>query len=481
MAIIKKVTVLDVSKIRLDQDAYVGDIIDFAEINQVDTTFIIKKIDEARDLEYEKRLAQVKSTYQLEKENAISQAIKEKDQRVFLLNEQLKKIEKEVADRMSMTSEKQKNDLLHKIELLEKEKQSMELDRVRAIKESVYLTETRFNDKINELNMKLNSREIEIQHNTNKATYELNRQILVLNQELQEKQRNLEHLKEVHQKDLRIAVNEKETELKEVIKEHENRISSLQLSKSALNIKKQGENLESWCNNEYQQFAVSGFETCSWEKDNKVIRDDVDAKGSKADYIFKVYASKDKKDSELLSSVVCEMKSEGPLSDNKTKNADHFKKLDNDRAKKSCEYALLVSELEWDTHNDSPIKKVLEYDKMYVIRPQYFIVFLSIITALGMKYKDILMQNNFEKAQFKDIEDILTDFENMKNEILDKSFRLLEKEITEILKNAESIQIASKKIIESTEYIIEKRLSVIRKKIEDFNIKKMNKKIDLVS
>ena len=95
------------------------------------------------------------------------------------------------------------------------------------------------------------------------------------------------------------------------------------------------------------------------------------------DYIFKVYASSSHKENELLTSVACEMKNESPNSTNKKKNSDHFLKLDKDRKKKGCEYALLISELEWDQANDVPIRKVVGYEKMYVVRPQYFITFLS--------------------------------------------------------------------------------------------------------
>ena len=92
-------------------------------------------------------------------------------------------------------------------------------------------------------------------------------------------------------------------------------------------------------NTEYENYAQCGFEACSWEKDNLSIKDDGDTKGTKADYIFKVYATKEMRSAELLTSVVCEMKNESPSSTNKKKNADHYAKLDKDRMKKNCEYA----------------------------------------------------------------------------------------------------------------------------------------------
>ena len=95
------------------------------------------------------------------------------------------------------------------------------------------------------------------------------------------------------------------------------------------------------------------------------------------------------------------MKNENPESKTKKKNADYYKKLDSDRTKKNCEYALLVSELEMDKFNDAPIVKVTDYPKMYMVRPPYFIAFLSIIESLGKKYKDLLEKVNKEIAKMK--------------------------------------------------------------------------------
>lgn len=145
----------------------------------------------------------------------------------------------------------------------------------------------------------------------------------------------------MNEKDITIAVQQKEKELNEKIRDLEDKIANLELAKSSLNIKKLGEKLEDWCNNEYQLHALNGFENCSWEKDNIAVRDADDFKGTKADYLFKVYASPSMLEENLLTSVACEMKSEDPNSIHKKKNSDHYKKLDSDRVKKNCEYAYL--------------------------------------------------------------------------------------------------------------------------------------------
>jgi hypothetical protein len=166
------------------------------------------------------------------------------------------------------------------------------------------------------------------------------------------------------------------------------------------------------------------------------------------------------------------------VSTNKKKNADHYEKLDKDRIKKNCEYALLISELEWESTNDAPIRKVFGYDKMYMVRPQYFIVFLNIVTALGLKYKDIIKDYNFEKEQFKDSQDILEEFEQMKSENLDRSIEYIRTKVEEIVKSAESIKKEADKITEATRVVLNTHLQTVINKINQFSIKKIAKEID---
>jgi len=253
-------------------------------------------------------------------------------------------------------------------------------------------------------------------------------------------------------------------------------INSLKLEKSMLNVKKLGEELELWCNTEYENYAQCGFDGCTWEKDNTSIKNDDEGKGSKADYIFRVFTDDSKKYE--LTSVALEMKNESPNSTNKKKNADHYLKLDKDRKKKNCEYALLVSELEWDQANDLPIRKVKEYEKMYVVRPQYFITFLSIIYSMSKKYQELLIDEIKEQELFKDANLIKEEFEKFKNDLIDKPIAKLEKELTSIITNAEAIKKASDKIIDSANDLINKTLIQMKTKIENYKITKTISKIE---
>ena len=296
--------------------------------------------------------------------------------------------------------------------------------------------------------------------------------------DLQETIKDLQIKLQAKENEKALAIVEKEKEFQQELNKQKEEISNLRLTKSLLSVKRIGEELESWCDNEYTSYSQSGFNTCTWEKDNLSIKEEGELKGTKADYIFKVYATEAKLEHEMLSSVVCEMKSEDPTSVNKKKNSDHYVKLDKDRKKKQCEYALLISELEWDQANDVPIRRIDGYEKMYMVRPQYFITFLSIISALSLKYKELLLKTIEEAEQFKDSQTIIDEFGKMKSDILDKPLDKLEKQIKEIANNARIIVKSAEKIMESSDTLTNSVLETIKSKLENFNITKIANKIN---
>lgn len=427
MAKLTKITIVNPTTIRLDEDACKGDEINLLDISSIDLSIVDKKIREEVNKEIEKKLIEAKKGFELEKENEISK-----------LTLQFKEQNISVVDNLKREILKLQNELANFENL---KKTEIEL----AIKDATILS--------------------------HKETDSLNKKILELEKSLEvEKLKSSSILQE--------ELLKKELEYQTKINEQDKIISDLRLSKSSLNIKKMGEQLESWCNMEYENYAQCGFEMCTWHKDNDAIIDELDSKKTKADYIFKVYASVSHNANELLTSVACEMKNESPSSINKKKNSDHFSKLDKDRKKKECEYALLISELEWDQANDVPIRKVVGYEKMYVVRPQYFITFLSIVTALSLKFKDLIIDEIKEKEAFKDAAEIKAEFEKFKNDLLDKPLVKLEKELSSIIDNANNIKKYTDKIIDSATSLINKTLKDIENKINNFKIDKLCKKVN---
>ncbi|MFA6827186.1 MAG: DUF2130 domain-containing protein [Bacilli bacterium] len=418
MAKIKDVEIVNSHTIKLLSDANKGDEIDLLEISQIDTSIILEKIDAETDKIYNKKLNDLKLQMQSDSNLKMIEATKKLEDEILKLKTLFETKEKEITMSLESKFIVEKGKLENQIALLKSENESFESKKESAV---------------NEVKNKLENELLQVKQKYSSQIYE-----------------------------------------------QKEKISNLELTKSLLSIKKIGEKLEEWCNQEYLTHEINGFDNCTWEKDNISIKDEFSSRATKADYIFKVYSSNIKDESTLLTSVACEMKSEDPTSLNKKKNSDHYAKLDKDRIKKNCEYALLISELEWETDNDAPIRKVVEYDKMYMVRPQYFIVFLSIITALGKKYHDVINEHNIQKEQFKETEEIVEEFEKMKNQILSHSIRLLEKHANSIIDNAQKIEGLSNNILESGRLIINTYLDQIKNKIENFNITKINKKIDKI-
>ena len=441
MAKLTDVTIIDAQTLRLNTDAHQGDEIDLLSLSKVDTSIITSKIKAAQDLEYEKMLNQVKNNFEKDKMLAVKQAVDALEKEKIILEQKLRDLDIQIKASLKLEFEKERQQL-----------QSQNQDLKFKMEMALAQKERAIDQEINNLKM-----------------------------QIQEKNAEINLIKDNKAKEIENEVLKKAAELKEEINKKEEEISNLRLTKSILNVKKLGEDLEKWCNNEYLAYALSGFQTCTWEKDNTSIKDEDEIKGTKADYIFKVFANSHFQEVDLLTSVACEMKSEDPSSLNKKKNADHYAKLDKDRKKKNCEYALLISELEWEQANDVPIRKIPEYEKMYQVRPQYFITFLSIIVSLGLKYQELLVSHNQEILQFQEVQEIQDAFEKMKNDILDKQLERLDKEIKLINANANQISSLSQKIIESSDKLATTILESIRKKIEDFNIKKITKAIEKVA
>ena len=163
---------------------------------------------------------------------------------------------------------------------------------------------------------------------------------------------------------------------------------------------------------------------------------------------------------------------------NKKRNEDHYNKLDKDRNKNNLEYALLVSELDWTSTNDSPIVKVNGYEKMYMVRPQYFITFLSLIATLASKYRDIITTKYEEQEIFKQKNELIEEFSNLKNTYLIKPLNSLIKDINTIKEKTNKIIELSNQNIQTLNEICDTKLQTLYEKIEKFDIIKISKKVD---
>lgn len=437
-----KVIVRDRNTLILDTDGVKGDYIDLSELNEVDYSEIESVIEEGKDNVYNRKLNEYKHTLELENEKRIEDS--------------KKNLEKTISD------------LKYELQSLNKEKDNLLKDKENEV-------EKRFNQRINDLNKEIevlkNNKEVELlklKSEFDLKVIDLNNKLMTANKDYEYKLRDKEN--ELNNQKVK-ELNRQREDYEEKIKERDNKINEILRQKASLNVKQTGEDLEAWCHNEVVSYMQNGLSNCTWVKDNKVIKDEDESKGSKADYIFNIYADEKHLNNELLTNVCLDMKDENPDSINKKSNSDYYKQLDKNRIKKECKYAVLVSNLEADKPNDLPMFKVNEYKDMYVVRPGYLMTFLNMITSLTVKFKEMILADKKEKIDLKNSLDLMEEFNNLKATYLDKPLENLEKSISEILKQSEGIRMASNKISETCDKIINNYINDIEGKLAKFDIK----------
>ena len=169
--------------------------------------------------------------------------------------------------------------------------------------------------------------------------------------------------------------------------------------KAKRSVKLLGEDLEQHCFTLYNQTLAPVMPNASFEKDNTAVKDEDETKGSKGDFIFR-----DKEDGTEYISIMFEMKNEADTSANKHRNDQFFEKLDKDRVKKGCEFAVLVSMLEMDNElYNNGIVSVPKYEKMYVVRPDNFIPIITLLVQTSKKALSYKKELEIAKAQDYDI------------------------------------------------------------------------------
>lgn len=465
-----KVLVRDKNTLVLDEVAGIGDIIDLTELKEFDSTALEAAIDAGKERVYEQKLNELKQVFNLEKNQEVNKLNAEIN---LLKNQQqaaLKELEHNVENKYKDQINELKNDLISLKNLQEAKfkeiKSNDELDKLKALQ----LKDNAYNELLiqyqnleNKLKLALGAKEKEI-----KAQYELKVNNLVNEKEILLAKFELEKNK---------VIEETKGSYEKIVKEKEDYINALQRQKASLNVKQTGEDLESWCDNTVKEQMQNGFYNCTWEKDNKVIKEEHETKGSKADYIFKIYADKDHDPQELLASVCLEMKDENPDSVIKQTNEHYYAALDKNRNKKACQYAILVSNLEMDNKsNILPVFKVREYENMYVVRPGYLMTFLNMITSLTTRFSELILSKEEEKVSIKDKLSLIEEFNNIKKTYLEKPLDALQKDIEAIIKANEAISNASRKIEDHCNHVISQYINQIDMKLSKFELN-INKKI----
>ena len=251
----------------------------------------------------------------------------------------------------------------------------------------------------------------------------------------------------------------------ELIRYKDEEIERLRDMKARLSTKMVGETLEQHCETQFNQLRATAFPHAYFEKDNDA------SDGTKGDFIFR---ERDDAGNEIVS-IMFEMKNENDTTATKHKNEDFFKKLDSDRKKKGCEYAVLVTLLEPESelYNTGIVDVSYRYEKMYVIRPQFFIPMITLLRNAAMNalaYKqelELVRQQNIDVTEF---EEKLLGFQEGFSRNYDLASRKFQTAIDEIDTTIKHLQKVKDNLISS-----ENNLRLANDKAQGLTIRKLTR------
>lgn len=298
-----------------------------------------------------------------------------------------------------------------------------------------------------------------LEHESENLTYKIEKAVAEKEKEIYELKANIQTNKDSYSEEKRLLVAQYQNELN--IKDET--IALLKDYRVKLSTKMVGEDLEQHCENKFNEMRMVAFPNAEFSKDN-------DAKsGSKGDYIYRETAE----DGTEILSIMFEMKNEMETTATKHKNEHFFAELDKDRREKKCEYAILVSMLEQDSelYNTGIVDVSYKYEKMYVIRPQFFIQIISILRNAALNSLKYKQEAEMVKRQNIDV----TNFESELNEFKDK-FGKNYKDASDRFSNAiDEIDATIQHLMKVKDNLLksEKHLMAAERKLDTLTIKKL--------
>lgn len=360
------------------------------------------------------------------------------------LENRLTLAEKEKESAVKLAEAKLKNILQEELTLKDKE-----ISEIKSKKES----------EIAEIKAKLDNAEIKEKLSVTEAVQKIEKERDAFASQVINKQLEKENLESTLKQQFFSELKTKD----EIIKMKDEEIALRKDMKLKLSTKMIGETLEQHCETEFNKLRASAFQNAYFEKDNN------HSSGSKGDFI---YRENDEHGNEIIS-IMFEMKNESDATATKKRNEDFFKELDKDRTEKKCEYAILVSllEAESDYFNTGIVDVSYKYNKMYVVRPQFFI---SIITLLrnasmnSMQYKAELSLIRNQNIDITNFEDNINKFKEGFAKNYELATRKFKDAIAGIDKTIKELEKTKEALLSS-----ENNLRLANNKAEDLTIKKL--------
>ena len=431
------------------------------QVDEADYASIVSQVKNAEfDAEIERRIKELSERHKAEQELATT-----KTEQNF--QAQLNKKQLEIGAKEAEI-ERLKTETASQLEKVRGEKDA-EIERLKSQLASI---ETQKNG---ELNLALSEKDKTIaQLNATIEQSETKLQLAVMQERTKAQQTVQAKETEITQLRSAAELEKREAQIHEaaLVKRHEDELRMKQEQvdyykdlKTRMSTKMVGETLEQHCSIEFEQYIRPMMPNAYFDKDNDA------ADGTKGDFIFR-----DSEDGTEYISIMFEMKNEMDTTATKHKNDDFLKKLDEDRRKKGCEFAVLVSllEAENDLYNNGIVNKSHLYPKMYVIRPQFFVPFINLLVQASKKsleYKKQLIL-----AQSKEVD--VTNFENKMEEFKSKFGRHYELASRKFDDAVKQIDDTIAKLLKVKENLLgsENNLRLAQQDTEELTIRKLTYK-----
>ena len=397
-------------------------------VDEADYASIVSQVKNAEyEAEIKCRIEEMHEKNRAEQELAKARAEKELMQRLNAKEQEINSKETEI--------NRVKNEKDQEIERLKGQLKSIESQKKAELLQTVADMEKERTELQSQLLQGENKLQIALMEERNKAQ-----------QHLQAKEREISELR------ASVELEKKEAQIHEValIKQHEDELKLKQEQldyykdlKTRMSTKMVGETLEAHCSTQFNQYLRSIMPNAYFEKDNDA------SDGTKGDFIFRDY-----EDNIEYISIMFEMKNEMDTTATKHKNEDFFKKLDDDRRKKNCEFAVLVSLLEPESelYNGGIVDVSYKYPKMYVIRPQFFIPLITLLVQTSKKsveYKRQLAQAQSKEVDVTNFENKLEDFKQAFGNHYEKAAEKFDKAINDIDGTITKLQKVREELLQS--------------------------------
>ena len=418
-------------------------------VDEADYASIVTQVKNAEfQAEIERQVKEINSRFRLEQDLATAR-VKNDFQNQLVQKEHDWESKEREFEKLKFEKESEIEQLKSRINLFEEQKKN-EIALAISNKDKII---AQLSATIKETDLKVQTRLLEERNKSNEIIQNISTQLAQARNEVE-----LEKNKaKIHESEL-IKRHEQE------LKDKQELIDYYKDYKSKLSTKMIGESLETHCSTQFNQLLRPIMPHAYFEKDNTSID------GTKGDFIFR-----DSEEGIEYISIMFEMKNEMDTTASKHKNEGFFKKLDEDRKKKKCEFAVLVSTLEPDNelYNGGIVDVSYRYDKMYVVRSQLFIPIITLLVQTSKK--SLAYKKELEIARSQSID--VTNFENSLLEFQDKfgrNYRLASEKfrlaIEEIDKSINHLQKIKDALIGS-----ENNLRLANEKAQDLSIKKLTK------